>query len=111
MRTHDSNNINSNQQIIESELQTIRPLSKKSISTSLWNQNTKYIEPTNPWCDEEDRLLREAVNACGPNGVTSWNQIANDLEGRTPKECRYRYTRYLVFKKSESERTDKSRDG
>lgn len=50
----------------------------------------KRIRPVKgQWSQEEDRILREAVESCETQVL--WDQIAKYVQGRTPKQCRERW--------------------
>ncbi|EES98337.1 Myb 1-like protein [Giardia duodenalis ATCC 50581] len=48
------------------------------------------------WCKEDDAILERAVNMYG---VHKWGAISSLLVGRSPQECRERWTRVLQYKK------------
>lgn len=59
---------------------------------------TRYQRSLNPallhrkWTKEEDESLREAVKK---HGVSNWQYVAAELQGRTGQQCLHRYTKAL----------------
>jgi hypothetical protein len=51
-----------------------------------------YFTPKVKFTAEEDELLREIVERCGP---TDWRGISNRLGTRNPRQCRERWLNYL----------------
>ena len=49
--------------------------------------------PLQRWKPEEDKLLIEAVETHGPK---NWLKIAKNIPGKTDRQCRDRYTVYLI---------------
>lgn len=48
------------------------------------------------WKPEEDEMLKKLVKSHGvPTRSSDWAVIAEGLEGRTQKQCRYRWKNYL----------------
>lgn len=49
--------------------------------------------PRRKFTDEEDKVLKSAVNVFG---TSNWKIIASLVPGRNPRQCRDRYTNYLA---------------
>jgi len=43
--------------------------------------------------DDEDNILKKLLDV---DGVKNWDQVAEHLPGRSPRQCRDRYNNYLV---------------
>ena len=68
-----------------------RLVSEDATPQQCQNRWTRYLDPRikhEPFTEEEDRLLRDAIAVYG----NAWNEIAQFLAGRTNEQCRERAT-------------------
>ena len=63
------------------------------------NKSSKKGIPKKKFSPEEDKLLNILVNKYGQN---NWNIIAQEMNGRTPRQCRERWINYASPNLSQS---------
>jgi hypothetical protein len=58
---------------------------------------SRALAPARPWTSAEDNLLRASVAAHG-SGRNLWSRVAEDVPGRSRKDCRHRWFRLVQRK-------------